>query len=288
MRPHVHLYRSRDFMSEELPIYVNRAIESFDLRQHAHEFLEICYVGEGKGYHYVGETGIAVARGDIFLLPRGVTHVFRPSSATASVPLVVYNCVIGVDALDHFLAAFPGGDALRGLAQSTAHRQYRDRHGEFHSLFQQLHYEYMARRPGRTAALYSTVMLLLLYLLREDAQDQADAQPASAAVEAGMAEVLHHLHAHAREPVRLSDLAARLGVGARQFHRLFTRQTGMTLRQYVQTVRIDEACRLLVQTHRSIGEIAAAVGYQDMPHFNRLFKRMTGDSPRDYRKRSRS
>lgn len=66
---------------------------------------------------------------------------------------------------------------------------------------------------------------------------------------------------------------------------LFKKETGMTLTDYVNQHRITQAKRLLKSTTLSIQAIAASVGISDIHYFTRLFRRITGISPREYRKR---
>ena len=66
---------------------------------------------------------------------------------------------------------------------------------------------------------------------------------------------------------------------------LFKKETGMTLTDYVNTNRIITAKRLLKSTTLSIQTIASSVGIPDIHYFTRLFRRETGLSPREYRKK---
>ncbi|WP_426452430.1 helix-turn-helix domain-containing protein [Paenibacillus sp. S-38] len=80
--------------------------------------------------------------------------------------------------------------------------------------------------------------------------------------------------------LRLGELASQANLSERQFSRLFRRQTGMTFTDYVQSIRMDAACRMLKHSRISVGEIAAAVGYSDLKFFHRLFKKKNrGYSP---------
>jgi AraC family L-rhamnose operon transcriptional activator RhaR len=281
VRRAVTLLTGEAFFDSRLPIYVNRVAESFELTEHFHDFLEISYVGEGTGTHHAGDSVMTVARGDIFLIPVGISHVFRPASTSKDRPLIVYNCIVTIDAITRLLQTIPGGGELEMLVRFDRLRHYRDRHGEFERLFQQLHYEYAMDRPGRETVLYTGVANLLIYLLRAESESET----AAAAVSPGVEEVLVNLHNGFREPVKAKDMAALIGVSERQFHRIFTKQTGMTFTDYLQNVRINEACRLLRTTGRKVSDIASSVGYQDITFFNGLFKKKTGVSPRQFRRR---
>ncbi|NBD25427.1 AraC family transcriptional regulator [Paenibacillus glycinis] len=271
----------KDFFDSALPIYVNRAVETYQLTEHRHDFLEISYVSEGAGTHHLGEEAFPVAHGDIFLLPVGVSHVFRPSNASPEHPLIVYNCVIAPEAARRLAEAVPGGEALLPFLETVHYRRYRDPHGEFHRLFQRLHYEYLSAQPAREAALHQGVLGLLLYLFRLDGR--SDASAASAILPAGLETVLATIHSRFDQDLPAKRMAALAGIGERQFHRLFARQTGMSYKTYHQNVRISEACRLLRTTDRKISDIASAVGYQDIAYFNGLFKRKNGVTPSVYR-----
>ena len=66
--------------------------------------------------------------------------------------------------------------------------------------------------------------------------------------------------------------------------RRFKAATGMTLIDYAQNLRIEEAKRLLESTNRQADAIGADVGYEDVSFFRRLFKRRTGLAPSHYRR----
>lgn len=74
----VELYKAEDMFQHNLHIYVNRVHESFATMEHSHDFIEICYVGDGAGTHYIQNRTLSVTQGDIFFLPVGTHHVFRP------------------------------------------------------------------------------------------------------------------------------------------------------------------------------------------------------------------
>ncbi|MEV5025410.1 hypothetical protein MRBLPE1_000907 [Paenibacillus sp. LPE1-1-1.1] len=102
----------------------------------------------------MGDNVLQVVRGDIFLIPIGVSHVYRPTSTAKDRSLVVYNCIIKLEALTQLLHAFPGGIDLLSILTHKQIRRYLDRNGEFHRLFQQVLEEYSTNRMGREAALY--------------------------------------------------------------------------------------------------------------------------------------
>lgn len=83
----------------------------------------------------------------------------------------------------------------------------------------------------------------------------------------------------------IEEMVARSGMGARTFTRRFADAAGMAPLAYVQRLRIEDAKRRLESSAVSIDEISWRVGYEDPAFFRRLFKRVTGLTPGQYRKR---
>ncbi|MGN0204798.1 MAG: helix-turn-helix transcriptional regulator [Coprococcus sp.] len=82
----------------------------------------------------------------------------------------------------------------------------------------------------------------------------------------------------------LKSLAEQLSVNASYLSTLFKKETGMPLTEYVNGCRIEHAQKLLLVTDLPIKEIAHQCGMADVYYFNRLFKRLTGTTPKKYRK----
>lgn len=81
----------------------------------------------------------------------------------------------------------------------------------------------------------------------------------------------------------LSDVAKQFEMSVRSFNRRFKDATGATPLHYLQQVRIETAKDLLKTSNLTIHEISEQVGYQDLAHFNKLFKRLLNTSPNQYR-----
>jgi len=77
------------------------------------------------------------------------------------------------------------------------------------------------------------------------------------------------------------------GIGLPRISTLLQQKYRMNFKQYLNDVRIKEAKRLLRETDRTIAEIAFAVGYNSIPHFNRVFRQHTDKTPTEFRERGR-
>jgi len=93
----------------------------------------------------------------------------------------------------------------------------------------------------------------------------------------------NYIRTHLDEPLRIRDVAQHIGLCDDHFGRVFAQTTGMAFSQYVIWMRVDKARELLTTTRRRISEVALACGFGSIPHFNRVFKRHTGQTPTAYR-----
>jgi transcriptional regulator GlxA family with amidase domain len=80
-------------------------------------------------------------------------------------------------------------------------------------------------------------------------------------------------------------MAALAGLEERTFLRRFHKATGLKPTEYYQHIRISKARTLLELTTRTVDQIAWAVGYEDPGAFRKVFQKLMGLSPRDYRRR---
>jgi AraC-like DNA-binding protein len=72
------------------------------------------------------------------------------------------------------------------------------------------------------------------------------------------------------------------------FCKIFKKATGLTFTEYLGRVRIEKAKTLLLNPHLRISEIAYDVGFQSLTHFNRIFRKTTGEAPTTFRDRGTS
>ena len=72
-------------------------------------------------------------------------------------------------------------------------------------------------------------------------------------------------------------------MGQTSFRAAFAETVGSTPRRYLEERRIEHAARALVETEQTIAQIAQSVGYSDPYHFSRVFKRVMGMPPKQYR-----
>jgi len=94
-----------------------------------------------------------------------------------------------------------------------------------------------------------------------------------------------YIGGHHADPIGLDEVANAIHVSTFYFCKMFKKATGMTSTDYLGRVRVERAKNLLLNPHLRISEIAYAVGFQSLTHFNRVFQELTGESPTTFRKK---
>lgn len=93
------------------------------------------------------------------------------------------------------------------------------------------------------------------------------------------------LEDHYQEKISIEDLSSRFAVGRRHFDRRFIKATGNTPVEYTQKLKIESAKKAFENTRKSIHEVMYDVGYSDLKAFREVFRKITGMSPMDYRRK---
>ncbi|MDQ6422753.1 AraC family transcriptional regulator [Paenibacillus sp. LHD-117] len=289
-------------------IYVLEAEENLWLAEHDHDFVEIVLVTEGKGTHYVNGEPLQTERGDLFAIPVGTRHIFRPPARTArSERLKVLNCLIRTASLSR-LAAFLGDERATGFlswlaGQSSAERPYlhlKDETGELRGLFERLHRVYAANaaRAGEadSLSLWSGALGLLASVFRQAAGTEEETcgggrlpQPGAGGESDFRARrALAYIRQHFADPIRAFDAAAAVGIGERQLGRLLASTTGRSFRRHLEDIRVEACCRLLRDSRIPIMALPPMVGYEKWKSLDRIFRDRMGMSLREYRKFGRN
>jgi len=92
------------------------------------------------------------------------------------------------------------------------------------------------------------------------------------------------IYAHRLENIDLDELAEQLGISKEYMLKLFKKQEGIPITQYIRNVKIEAACNMLIYSDRQINEIAEYLGFGSLSYFSRVFKTVTGLAPVQYKK----
>jgi YesN/AraC family two-component response regulator len=92
-----------------------------------------------------------------------------------------------------------------------------------------------------------------------------------------------YIQEHQAEKLPLRQVAKAVNTSTFYFCKLFKKVTGINYTDYLSRVRIEKSKNLLLNPNLRVSEIAFEVGFQSLTHFNRVFKKILGQSPTEYR-----
>ena len=220
---------------------------------------------EGRGWCETPAGRFDVGPSQVVILPPGLPHAY---GAVEDDPWTLW----------WFHVAGPDIEAFLQAAGLTAQRPVR----RVSNLYQvvSLMTEVVAwmERDSTTPSLLAGAgaawhVLTLLAADRQGAADSTDVVEQAA----------DYLRTHLAEHVTVAELAAVASLSTSHFSALFKRQIGTPVLQYQTMLRMAKARELLDMTNGTVASIAASVGYPDSFYFARLFKKVHGVTPRDYR-----
>ena len=98
--------------------------------------------------------------------------------------------------------------------------------------------------------------------------------------------VASYIRHHLSDAIKTEDIAASLFMSRSYLSTKFKKETGMNLNDYIHYIKVSEAKHLLTYTDKNVSVISIYLGYSSQSHFTRVFKRITGESPAEYRETS--
>lgn len=290
----INQLKGHDYFSNDAPIFLNIVTERGSGR-HRHDFIEIVYVNSGKGLHSVGDEQYNVSKGDLFLIDYDIPHALISDPEDSNNQLIVYNCIFKPEFLDYSLINTNDFKDIAGsllfntffidkgpaisLKLTTAQQM------EIEEIYRKMQKEFFSKQKGYINILRSSLieMLTMIFRYLESGGIQHPETGNKKTYIIGKAFDFLKQNYHSSE-LNINEVAVRTFLSRSYFSRLFKDVTGQNFSVYLQNLRISEACTLLKTTDKKVTEILSDVGFRDIKNFNRLFKKITGKTPGEYRK----
>jgi AraC-like DNA-binding protein/ligand-binding sensor protein len=92
-----------------------------------------------------------------------------------------------------------------------------------------------------------------------------------------------YIHDHQANDLSLGEVARAVNTSTFYFCKMFKKATGLNFTDYLSRVRVEKAKNLLLNPNLRVSEIAYEIGFQSLTHFNRVFRKLVGQSPTEYR-----
>lgn len=143
----------------------------------------------------------------------------------------------------------------------------------------------MYRMPGYEMAALSLLISISLYLLNRMPQQKATSHTdQKLEIQKRMVAFIAR---HYAEPITLGEIAASANLSKSSCIRFFKIYVGQSPFDFLITYRLNAACDLLTRTEKSVTEITALCGFNHTSYFSKMFRRLYGCSPKEYRKKQK-
>ena len=259
---------------------------------HAHSFFEICYAFAGRGTFRILGKDHEVKAGDLFVARPGETHEIVSSRTK---PLGIYFWAFTLVRQQHPTAPATAPtsemdrpvDALLDALATSKQFIARPPVATVQRTLELINEEIASKRPGFTQSIHALAIKLLLDTARSvsdgDVASEELEAPVRSTVQAVVRTATRYLRDNLARPIEVRDVAAQVHLSARHLSRLFHKETGTTILEYLTNLRVETAGQLLLDRELSIKQVARAVGYPDPHYFTTLFGRRTGMTPAVFR-----
>lgn len=265
--------------------YVDRQLEPrIEAGLHSHDAWEVCYVVRGRGYRTAGDTSQPFAAGDAALIPPGMPHRWAYDPASADERGRIRYLMVAFDRrlVERCTTLFPElRNRLTGIAFPTEALKFGPESTRIVRCI-------LSQMSASDELERLCAMLRLLPVVFTAADRTLAGRPMRLERDVRrMQRICTYVMAHYGHAIPLDAIAAEAGMNRTAFCAFFKRYKGMTFSQFLTRYRLDTACELLKHTQKQVSEICYAVGFNDLPHFVRVFTHAEGISPSKYRKRYR-
>lgn len=273
-------YRERDIPAGIAIVHKSRALTNPE--RHFHPFWELLFIIEGTRTFFYNKRSFQVSSGDLLLVQPGVLHraLNRPGEVC---DLITLNFL---DNRSPLLVPLLASLEARAASEYPVLSMDEEQRSRFTRVLHSVATEIREKSEGYIAAAWG--------LLYQSLIDIARSCPAASAVDTDksvqgqrIAEILDYMSQNFYEPLSLPQVAHRFSLSESYLSHLFKKSTHFTFVEYLNSLRVKEACRLLVSSRMKAGDISQMCGFGSVTQFGRCFREVTGIAPLEYRKQNR-
>lgn len=295
------LFRGYEQPFPEFPAFdhINEAIctPNHVLPHHAHPSFEICYFVSGRATWSTGGRSTNIGPGDLYIARPDEVHGGVPDRRDPN-----HNFAIGFDP-GHLpvVGRLPALTADLGLAMAETKAVGDEFHLSdqriipggfgFELICQRILSELDRQDDDPRLRVLSLVMIqamlveLLVFVTRCALVHQDNLQPSGPSPRRRFRELGAWLSERLAEPPSLTEMAGQAGLSPAHFTVAFKREMGQTPIEFLTRLRVEAAGRRLVASDEPVTSIAVDLGFSSSQYFSEVFKRHTGQTPSDWRRR---
>lgn len=245
---------------------------------HLHISIELVYINKGHKKIKIGETQYLLNEGDIAVIFPNTVHSYidydeeNGSENSTVITLIIFN----------HTQYFEFKERLSGIAATTPVVSKENIHDDVKYCIAALLKNFDKRESSRLASLYMQIIMERLFPYLGIVQNQ-NIMPKNL-----IGKIIMYISKNFREKISLEVLSKEFAVSKEHISRVFSETINMRLNEYINTMRIDYSKELLIATDLNILTIGMESGFENQQTFNRVFRELSGISPKEFRKKYKS
>lgn len=288
---------SQYFKNEDIPFHIApyHLTPGTQVASHSHEFVEFVYVAEGKGTHIYNDCAYPIAAGDAFVIEPKAKHAYL---IDGSEQIKVFNILFLPEWMESELQALARFTAFIDfyykepfMRKATDFQSKLTLKGSikvsFEHQLQDLASEFEKGEEGWELLCKWKFAELLIAVSRHYKEIVNQAESSDLDDQQTLNKICDFIRTHHTQPLSLEQVFRMCNMSQTTFVTRFKEHTGQTFIEFRNRCRVEVAKTLLVNTSDKILDIAGAVGFEDLSVFNKTFKKYTGISPSNYRKKTK-
>lgn len=247
---------------------------------HFHGTYEIYYLMSGMREFFIRDRTLVIGEGDVVIIAPNILH------RTTNAEMPKHERFIVNIHEQYFSADGVHKEVLRPLFERDyliVNSSLRDRLS-IESLAKGMMHEMQEKKHGFELFALTLAVQLLIICCRHIQQNVMEPILSPSPMHERISEIVRYINGHYMEELSLHLLADKFYISPYYLSRFFKEATGFAFVEYVNSVRIKEAKKLLEGSSMKVNLIARKVGFGSVTHFGRVFKAVTGNAPLYYRK----
>ncbi len=251
------------------------------------DFFEIAYVMEGSAVHIVENQKIPISAGDYFVLERNIVHRYASLSRDFKIVRCLFKgeflekSLQNVQKFSDFAFSYLIRFQYRIINDFSIFTVYRDKNEQMRRIFETLYANFKWAGFGFIELTRCYILEIIIHLF----QKQID-RSTNANYEKYICRIHDYVEVYFAEKITLSHICDIMHYSLPYISKKFKTITGQTFTQYLMRVRIQESIKYLLESEKKIPEIAELVGFSDLKHFYSSFKKITGCTPLQYKRKN--
>lgn len=248
---------------------------------HFHSTFEVFYLISGKREFFIKDRTIVINEGDVIIISPNILH------RTTNTEMPKHERLI-VNIHENYMASVNA--SYRDILQPLFENEYLIVKCSLYdklaieALGQSIRQEMQEKKMGFEMYAQTLVLQMLMICCRHVIKNSIETMESPSSMHERISEVVRYINNYYMQELSLHLLAEKFYVSPYYLSRFFKEATGFTFVEYLNSVRVKEAKKLLERTSMKVSLIGKKVGFGSVTHFGRVFKSVTRHAPLYYRK----